>query len=414
MTSKAPPLGSDFRRFWFAAASSNLGDGIRLGALPLLALSLTSDARLIALVSASTMVPWLLFGPIGGAIVDRVDRRRLMITGQLGRAILVGGLAILIAADAASIWMLVVVAFGLGVGEVFVDSSSQAAVPQLVEADQLDRANGQLITAITLFDEVVGVALGAALFGLATGLPFIVDAVTFVIGAALVFTISRPLQGERTETTTIRSDIAEGVKFLRGHRFLRGIMAAVATSNFAGNIAFGVLVVLLVEDLGASELAFGLVLGIGAIGGVLGSLMAPRLTEIFGRRRMLAVLPLVLVVSYLVNATANALWMVSLAFFVASFAIVCFNVPGQSIRQMVTPEPLLGRVVATFRMVGMSAAPLGAVLGGIITQASSVRTANLVAAVVEVGSWVILLLALRHLDDALAAVAAASDTDQNE
>ena len=132
--STRPPLGADFRRFLVAAASSNLGDGIRLGALPLLALSLTDDARLIALASASTLVPWMLFGPVGGALVDRLDRRRLMVVGQLVRGLLVGGLAIAVTADVATIWWVVVVAFGLGVGEVLVDSSSQAAVPRLVPA----------------------------------------------------------------------------------------------------------------------------------------------------------------------------------------------------------------------------------------------------------------------------------------
>ena len=140
-------LGGEFRRFLVAAASSNLGDGIRLGAMPLLAITLTDDARLIGLVSASAMLPWLLLGPLGGAVVDRGDRRRLMIAGQLGRAGAVAMLVALLLADAATIWWVVGVAFALGCGEVIVDSSSQAAVPQLVRPDQLDRANSQLITA---------------------------------------------------------------------------------------------------------------------------------------------------------------------------------------------------------------------------------------------------------------------------
>lgn len=96
-------LGRDFDRFWLAAAVSNLGDGIRLGALPLLAVTLTDDARLIALVSAATMLPWLVLGPIGGVLVDRRNRRSLMVGAQLFRAALVGGLTIGIASDTVSI-----------------------------------------------------------------------------------------------------------------------------------------------------------------------------------------------------------------------------------------------------------------------------------------------------------------------
>lgn len=96
MSSGERAFGQDFHRFLGAAAASNLGDGIRLGALPLLSLSLTDDARLIALVSAATLLPWLL-GPLGGALVDRHDRRRLMLAGQVVRAVLVGGLVVMIA-----------------------------------------------------------------------------------------------------------------------------------------------------------------------------------------------------------------------------------------------------------------------------------------------------------------------------
>ncbi len=399
MAPSAASLGPDFRRFLGAAAASNLGDGIRFGALPLLALSLTSDARLISLVSAATVLPWLILGPLGGALVDRGDRRRLMIAGQLGRAVVVGGLLLLLAFDQATIWAVILVAFGLGAGEVIVDSASQAAVPQLVEEGQLDRANGQLIRAMTVLDNVVGVALGAMLFSVATALPFAIDAATFAIGAVLIASVRRPLQGERERTTSVRADMAEGARFLFGHPLLRGIMVAVALSNLAGNIAFGVLVLLVVEEVGASESTFGLVLGVGAVGGVLGTLFVVRLVERFGRRAMLSALPVVLVATYLINAVATSAWVLAASLFVASFSIVCFNVPGQSIRQAVTPEPLLGRVVATFRMVGMGAAPIGAVIGGLVTQASSVRTANVAAAAVGVLAAVVLVLALRHLDE---------------
>jgi MFS family permease len=97
-----------------------------------------------------------------------------------------------------------------------------------------------------------------------------------------------------------------------------------------------------------------------------------------------------------INVVATQPWMPSVSFFAVSFAIVCFNVPAQSLRQIITPEPILGRVVATFRMVGMGAAPLGALLGGFITQAADVRVANGVASSFQFVAWIILIATLRH------------------
>lgn len=391
------PLGSDYRRFWAASAASNLGDGIRLGAIPLLALRLTDDPRLIAAAAAVNMLPWFLFGALGGALVDRGDRRRLMLVGQVARALLVGALAVTIATETATIWWLLVVGFGLGIGEVVVDSSSQAAIPHLVAPDQLDRANARLLAAITVLDQVVGVTLGAVLFSVATSLPFVVDAVTFLAGAALLAAVRRPLQGERTRTTAIRHDIAEGFRFLLGHRFLRSIAAAIAMINLAGNVTFGVLVILVVDELGAGDATFGVVLGIGAVGGVVGSVAAEPIVERTGRRAVLATAPLLLVLSQIANALAPNVAVVSASFFVGSFAVVVANVPGQSLRQAITPEHLLGRVVASFRMLGMGAAPIGAILGGVVTARSDVRVAMWLAAGVMFVGWLMMMRALVHL-----------------
>lgn len=110
-------------------------------------------------------------------------------------------------------------------------------------------------------------------------------------------------------------------------------------------------------------------------------------------------MPLLLTASYLVIAVAVAPWMVSAAFFVASFAVVVFNVPGQSIRQSVTPEQLLGRVVTTFRMFGMGAAPVGAILGGFVAEAAGVRAANVLASAIGLVAWAAVVLSLRHLEE---------------
>ena len=394
------PLGRDFHRLWLAASVSNLGDGIRLGALPLLALRLTGDARLIGAVAAATMAPWFLIAPIAGALVDRHDRRHLMLAGQLGRVLLALLLAVLVLVDEATIWWVLIVALGIGIGEVFVDTSSQAAVPQLVDSDQLEAANARLIGSTTALNDVVGVWLGAVLFAAITELPFFVDAATFALSAAVLATVRRPMQGKRRRDTRISADISEGFRFLIAHRLLRRLAGTIATLNLATNISFGVYVIFVIEELGASERTFGFVMGFAAMGGVLGAVVAERITMRFGRTAVLAVTPVAIAITLAVNVFAQHVTVVGATLFATMFLIVASNVPGQSLRQEVTPEPMLGRVVASFRTFGLGAAPIGALLGGVLTEEFGVRAANAVAAAIAGGAALLMLRALRQLPDA--------------
>lgn len=391
------PLGPDFRRFWLAAAASNLGDGIRLGALPLLALRLTDNPTLIGATSAATIAPWVL-APLAGVLVDRRDRRRLMVIGQLGRALLVGVLIVLIAADTLSIWALLGVAVGLGIGEVIVDTTSQAAIPQLVEPHQLDHANSRLQAAVQVLDEVVGVALGAVLFARWASLPFVVDAATFLLGGILLVSLRRPLQGERRQgARSVRADLSEGFRFLRGQPFLRNAMFGAAASNIATNMSFAVLVVLVVTELGASESAYGLVVAASALGGVLAAFVAGWLSGRLGRTKVLLAAPVCVIVGLAAVAAAGHVAVAAGAWFVIRFGIISLSVPAVSLRQAMTPEHLLGRVVASFRMVGIGAGPVGALLGGVLTHAAGVRTANVVAVGVMIVATLLLVNAVRHL-----------------
>lgn len=330
-------------------------------------------------------------------LVDRTDRKRLMVMGQFGRALLVAALIALILSDALSIWLLLVVALGLGVGEVIVDTTSQAAIPQLVERDQLDRANSRLTAATQVLDEVVGVALGAVLFARAVSAPFVVDAATFLLGGILLSSVRRPLQGARTTRASVRADLSEGFRFLRNHAFLRSLMFGAAVSNLATNMSFAVLVVLVVTRLGASEEAFGVVVAVAAVGGVLAALIAAWVSEHAGRTRVLVGAPLVMAAGLALTAYGPNVAVVAAGWFVIRFGIISVSVPAVSLRQAMTPEHLLGRVVATFRMIGIGASPLGALLGGVLTKLTDVRTTNLVATVLMLTAAVVMLSAVRHL-----------------
>jgi MFS family permease len=391
------PASSDFRRFWLASAVSNLGDGIRLAAMPLLALELTEDARLVAGVTAATFLPWILVGPIAGAVVDRRDRRTLMLLGQAVRGFAVLLLALSATAGWANIAILYLAAAVISAGETLVDSAVQAAVPRLVSADRLVQANGRLTAAENLFNEVVGIALGAVLFASASSLPFYVDGASFVLGALLIGTIRRPLQGERTvPASSLRADIADGFRFLFGHPMLRRLAASASTTMLALHMGLGVMVVLVVDELAASRATYGTILAVGSVGGVLGSLVANRLTELLTPRRTLKVTHVPFVLAAALAAVSTDTWMVSAAFALSSFALVIFQIPNRALRQRVTPDHLLGRVVSAFRIFGLGGPVIGAPLGGAVAEAFGVRWAFVASSVVMVIAWALTLLALRH------------------
>lgn len=392
-----PISPADFRRFWIAAAISNLGDGIRLAALPLLALDLTSDTRLIAGVTAMSFAPWIVVGPFAGVLVDRRDRKTLIVAAQLGRGVAVAVLAVTVAIGWANIALLYVVALAVGVGETVVDSASQAAIPHLVDDSQLERANARMTVAENLFNDVVGVALGAVVFAWLTSVPFYVDAATFMAGALLLTSIRQPLQGERrSRDQTVRRDVADGLAFLLHHPFLRPLAFSVATTNIALHMGLSIMVVLLVGELGASQAAFGVVLALGSAGGVLGSLIAGPLVTRMTAQTTLRYTHLPFILAAAVYVTATQAWMVASAFAATSFALVLYQIPSRAMRQRIVPERLLGRVITAFRVFGLGGPVVGAPIGGLMAHQFGVRSAYAASCAFMIAAWAFVLVALRH------------------
>lgn len=398
----SPPvrLSRDYWLFWTASALSNLGDGIRLGALPLLTASITREPLPVTLVSAITFTPWVVFGVIGGAIVDRHDRRRLMIGGQLARSIAVGALAIGVLTDHVGLAAIYVVAFVIGVGEVVVDTSSQAAIPLLAPTGLggLELANARMTSAQLVTNEVLGTPLGAFMFAAVAATPFVADATTFLVGALLVSLVRVPLQEGRAPTRqSVVADIRDGFRFLLGHPFLRPVMIAVCMLNIAFS-AMGSLFVLLVLDvLDAPGYAFGVLIAVGAGGGVLGSLVAQTVSRQIGRARTLIVSSAVGVVAECSIGLAPGIVAACVLYLISAFAAVIGNIVGQAIRQEVTPDRLLGRVVASYRMVGLAGIPIGAVVGGTVATVAGIRSVFAVAAGFGAVAIVLLARAVRHV-----------------
>jgi MFS family permease len=382
-------VNRDYWLLWSGSGLSNLGDGIRLTALPLLAATLTRDPLAVSGVLAATTAPWIVFGPIGGSLVDRIDRRLLMTGGQTARGLVVAMLAVLVAAETVTMTHLYITGAVIGLGEILVDTSSQAAIPQLAGGMQLEKANSRLIAAELVLNDLAGGPLGAFLFAAVTFLPFGVNAGTFLVGGLLIALIRTPMQDERElRRQNMRSDIVEGLRFVWNHDFFRGLALVVAIANFSIGAGGSILVLLAIEQLGTTEAQYGLMVGVGAAGGLVGALLASRVARRIGRRWSMTSGTAVLALGQFVLATApDGIWATA-GLSLGLFGVSLFTVVGRTLRQALTPDRLLGRVVASFRLVGIGALPIGALLGGWVARATGLRTPYFI------GSLLIALAAL--------------------
>jgi MFS family permease len=375
-------LGPSFRRLFAASASSNLADGAIRVALPLLAASLTRDPVLVAALTSLSFLPWLLFALPAGAVVDRVDRKLAMAAANTVRAVAVGALAVTALTGTASLVVLYVVAFGVGVAETFYDSAARAMLPQVVRRDQLDRANGLLTVGETAGEGFVGAPLGAALFAVAAAAPFSATAAAYGLAAVLVLAVAgrhRPTRGDGAQPTSIRRDVAEGVGWLWRHRLLRGLTLVSATTSGLQALTTGVEVLWALEVLRIGEAGFGLLMAASGVGAALGELVAAPLGARLGRSPVL-VAGAALAGLATVGAGLTSSGFVAGGLMAAGAVGVMFwNVLTMSLRQALIPEELFGRVQGGYRTLVWGTIPLGALLGGLLADVTTVPTVFVVA-----------------------------------
>jgi MFS family permease len=370
---------ADFRRFWAADSVSQVGAAVTLVALPLVAIgTLRATPFETGLLVVFEYLAFLVIGLPAGAWVDRVRRRPVMIAGALARAVLLGSIPVAYWLDALTLGQLYVAAFGISVCTVFFDVAHQSYLPHLVDDDQLLDANVKL-EATRSIAQVGGPGLGGALVGALTApVAIVVDAVGFLTSALFLVRI------RGTETTPhararLRSEIAEGLRFVFGDPLLRAITLTSAVSNLCAMIGASMLLVLLNGELGLSPFLCGLVFTAEAVGGLLGSLVTTRVAAKLGQGPAMC----------LSVTVSGLLWMAALPMFQSDwrFAVgvalqglgwvvfMTFKINSVAFRQQLCPKPLLGRMTASVRFVVWGAMPVGALLGSALGQSIGVRQA---------------------------------------
>lgn len=383
-----PTLGPGFRRLWFASSASNLADGIFQVALPLLAVTLTSSPALVAGVALAQRLPWLVFALPAGALADRLDRRRTMVRVDALRVVVMGSLAAAVAFDVASMPVIYVAAIVLGVGETLFDTAAQSILPSVVARDQISRANGQLQGVEIAMNQFVGPPLGGVLAAAAMAAAFGFSAVGYLLATVALVAVSGDFRARRDVEAppTMRADIAEGLRFVWRNPVLRtlGLMLGVLNLGYTAATAVFVLFAVAPGPMGLSEAQYGLLITASAVGGVSGAWLAPRAERWFGRVRCLMACLVAFTACLAVPALTAGVVANALAFVVIGVATLVWNVITVSLRQRITPDHLLGRMNAAYRLLGWGTMPFGALLGGALGEWFGIRTVFVVAALAQV------------------------------
>ena len=377
-------LGRNFQKALVASGFANLADGVLWVALPLLAVQLTRSPVLIAGVTVAARLPWLL-APVAGAFADRLDRRQSMLRVNLVRTVLLGGLALAVAGDVATLAMLYAVAVLLGVAETLFDTSAQSLLPALVPRDDLTRANSRLFAVELVANTFIGPPLGGLLAAVGLAVALGAPAAAYLVGAGCLALISgsfRAAGAAPAGSTRLRDEIAEGAGFVWRHQVLRPLAIMLGIENMAFAAAFAVFVLYAVDPgpMGLSETGYGILTATLGIGSLVGTWLAAPAERRLGRVRTLVVSVVLTTASLVVPSLTASPVLVGASFAVGGVSIVLWNVITVSLRQRITPDRLLGRMNAAYRLVGWGTMPLGAALGGFLAETLGLRGTFVVAA----------------------------------
>jgi MFS family permease len=377
----------DFLKLWAGETISVLGSQVTLLAIPFIAITLLDASTFqVGLLTAVEMSPFLLVGLPAGAIVDRLPRRPVLIAADAGRALALASIPLAHHWWTLTMAQLYVVVLITGVLTVFFDVAYQSYLPALVERDQLVEGNSKLEISRS-GSQIAGPGMAGGLVGAVGPVgAIVVDAVSFVLSGFAVLAIRGREPRRRADDEArprIRTDIAEGLRYVLGHRYLRNIAGATATFNLFGSMQGAVLLVFAVRELDLSAGRVGLVLAIGNIGFLLGAVVVGRFTRWLGLGPAIVWSAVVCGIGpWLAPLATKGLAMPLLiaSGFVTGVGVPIYNINQVSLRQAITPDRLLGRMNATMRFMVWGTMPLGGLLGGVVGTRLGLRPAMFVAA----------------------------------
>ncbi|MFI5081561.1 MAG: MFS transporter [Streptosporangiales bacterium] len=390
----AGPLGRRFAGLWAASTMSALGSGLTLIAAPLYVAAHTRSPLIVSVTTGVAWLPWLLFALPGGVLVDRVDRRRLMIVIDWVRAVAMGILATALLAGWAGIALLDGVLFVINAGEVVFRSASQAMTPAVVPRASLERANGWLVGGTTLMQGMIAGPLGGFLFVLAVCVPFFVNTGTYAASAVLISLVAgtyRTRSAADGGPRRVRAELAEGFRWLARQRLLRTMAVLIGLLNLTLTAATAVLVLLARERLHLGAVGYGALFTCEAAGALLGSVCGDRLIRRVTATWTIRIGLLVEAGLHLTLATTRSAYLAGFMMFAFGMHGALWSIVGSSLRQRLTPPEMLGRVGSTSLFIAAGGNCAGAMFGGLIAARFGITApfwaGFVVAVIVSASTW---------------------------
>jgi MFS family permease len=360
-------LGHSFRWLLGSVVVSNLGDGIALAAGPLLVASETRDPLLVASAAFLQRLPWLLFGVVAGAYVDRLDRRRMVVVMDTGRAAALVLLTVTIATGSVSITLILITMFLLGTAETFSDLASQTLLVGTVDRSDLGIGNARLQGGFLVTNQLVGPPIGALLFAFARSWPFAATAACYLLGAVLVSRIVlRPR--EESPRRSVRVEVAEGMRWLWHHPPVRTLAITIVLFNVTFGAAWSVLVLYSQERLGLSDAGYGLLITAGALGGLVGTAAYGWLEVNVGLANLMRIGLVLETLTHLALALTTIPWIALVVMFVFGLHAFVWGTTSRTVRQRAVPDALQGRVGSVYMIGVIGGILVGTPIGGALAR----------------------------------------------
>ena len=361
-------MGTSFR--WLVGSSwiSNLGDGIGLAAGPLLIASQTQDPLLVALGALLQRLPWLLFGLYAGVLADRVDRRGLVVGVNLMRAAVLAAVTATLVGGYVNVTIVLVAMLLLGTAEVFADTATGTLLPMVVAKRDLGIGNARVMAGLLTANQLVGPAVGAALFAAGMAWPFLTQGLCVALGAVLVSRMRLPALHRSAAPSHVRRDILEGFQWTWGNPAVRTLTLAIVSFNVTFGAAWSVLVLYATQQLSLGAVGFGLLTSVGAAGGLAGTAAYDWLERHASLANILRIGLIVETFTHLGLAVTTTWWVAMAIMFVFGAHAFVWGTTSGAVRMRAVPAELQGRVGSIYLIGVFGGILAGQALGGILAR----------------------------------------------